>query len=70
MPKPKSVESRRGIVTLADLAPRHDIVGGTGKRVFGAAQVDTSPAEDTHSLSEADDGRAEGERSDGLKRRS
>ena len=68
MSKPKSAHSRPGIVTLADLAPRRDIVGGAGKRVFGAAPVEASSAEHSHSF-EADDGRATGERSNRSKRR-
>jgi hypothetical protein len=32
--------TRRDIVTLADLAPRRDIKGGAGQRVFGADAID------------------------------
>ncbi|HET9361370.1 MAG TPA: hypothetical protein VFO58_16575 [Vicinamibacterales bacterium] len=32
----KSAPRRRDIVTLADLAPRHRVVGGSERRVFGA----------------------------------
>ena len=31
----KSAPRRRDIVTLADLAPRHRVVGGSDRRVFG-----------------------------------
>ena len=28
--------AKRNVVTLADLAPRHSVLGGSGRRVFGA----------------------------------
>ena len=40
---PRSREAAREVVTLADLAPRHDIRGGTSRRVFGAGPP-TPPA--------------------------
>jgi hypothetical protein len=39
MKTPNPVRSRRKIVTLADLAPRQDIRGGAGRRVFGAEPI-------------------------------
>lgn len=35
--------AKRKVVTLADLAPRHDVHGGSGRRVFGA---EPSPTHD------------------------
>ena len=32
---------RRDVVTLADLAPRHRVTGGSERRVFGADTEDT-----------------------------
>jgi hypothetical protein len=39
----KTAPRRKDIVTLADLAPRHRVVGGSERRVFGvdALQEDT-----------------------------
>lgn len=39
----KTAHRRKDIVTLADLAPRHRVVGGSERRVFGAdaRQADT-----------------------------
>jgi hypothetical protein len=35
--KPKSSPAdRRDVVTLADLAPRHPVTGGSARRIFGA----------------------------------
>ena len=33
-------QSKRDIVTLADLAPRHDVRGGHGRQIFGTGAVD------------------------------
>ena len=33
-------QSKRDIVTLADLAPRHDVRGGLGRQIFGTGAVD------------------------------
>jgi hypothetical protein len=30
------LSAKRHVVTLADLAPRHNVLGGSGRRVFGA----------------------------------
>jgi hypothetical protein len=40
----KNAPRRKDIVTLADLAPRHRVVGGSERRVFGAdaRQEDTT----------------------------
>ena len=34
--KPEGRGQGKDIVTLADLAPRHDVTGGSRRRVFGA----------------------------------
>jgi hypothetical protein len=36
MHEAKKRDRRRNIVTLEDLAPRHDVKGGVARRVFGA----------------------------------
>lgn len=36
MAQKKQTTSARDVVTLADLAPRHEITGGSGRRVFGS----------------------------------
>ena len=41
MPRVKASRPRE-IVTLADLAPRQDVRGGSVRRVFGADRVDPS----------------------------
>ena len=33
-------QSKRDIITLADLAPRHDVRGGHGRQIFGTGAVD------------------------------
>lgn len=38
----KNKTSAREVVTLADLAPRHDITGGSGRRVFGSDPIGPS----------------------------
>lgn len=35
--------SRRDVVTLADLAPRQDVKGGSQRRVFGADPIGPMP---------------------------
>jgi hypothetical protein len=39
----KKDATTRDVVTLADLAPRHDVKGGSQRRVFGADPIDASP---------------------------
>ena len=40
MPQKKTSTPRRDVVTLADLAPQHDVKGGSQRRVFGADPVE------------------------------
>jgi hypothetical protein len=42
----KSAPRRKDIVTLADLAPRHRVVGGSERRVFGMEVRASKPAKD------------------------
>jgi len=39
--KRKTSQPQRDVVTLADLAPRHRVTGGSGRRLFGADTEDT-----------------------------
>jgi hypothetical protein len=39
--KTSSTPQQRDVVTLADLAPRHRVTGGSERRVFGADMEDT-----------------------------
>jgi hypothetical protein len=39
----KKSSPARDVVTLADLAPRRDVKGGSQRRVFGAEPIDPSP---------------------------
>jgi hypothetical protein len=41
------IETRRDVVTLDDLAPRHDVRGGSGRRVFGADTKHFAPRSET-----------------------
>ena len=41
MRRKTSAPPRRDVVTLADLAPRHRVTGGSERRVFGADTEDT-----------------------------
>ena len=43
MPQKKTSPPARDVVTLADLAPQHDVKGGSQRRVFGADPIDPSP---------------------------
>jgi hypothetical protein len=43
MTQKKSSSPARDVVTLADLAPQHDVKGGSQRRVFGADPIDPSP---------------------------
>jgi len=40
MKRKTPAESGRDVVTLADLAPRHRVIGGSERRVFGANTED------------------------------
>ena len=42
MAQKKQTTSAREVVTLADLAPRHEITGGSGRRVFGSDPIGPS----------------------------
>jgi hypothetical protein len=39
MTREKRTPKARDVVTLADLAPRHDVTGGSQRRVFGADPI-------------------------------
>ena len=41
MKRKAPAESGRDVVTLADLAPQHRVIGGSERRVFGANAEDT-----------------------------
>ena len=41
MKRKTSPTPQRDVVTLADLAPRHRVTGGSGRRLFGADTEDT-----------------------------
>ena len=43
MPQKKTSHPAREVVTLADLAPQHDVKGGSQRRVFGADPMEPSP---------------------------
>ena len=43
MTQKKSSLLARDVVTLADLAPRRDVKGGSQRRVFGADPIDPTP---------------------------
>ena len=45
MAQKKQTRSARDVVTLADLAPRHEVTGGSGRRVFGSDPI--GPSVDT-----------------------
>ena len=42
MAQKKQTPKTREVVTLADLAPRHEITGGSGRRVFGSDPIGPS----------------------------
>jgi len=44
MAQQKSSHRNRDIVTLADLAPRRQVKGGSQRRVFGADAIQPAPA--------------------------
>jgi hypothetical protein len=42
MAQKKQTQKTRDVVTLADLAPRHDVTGGSQRRVFGSDPITPS----------------------------
>jgi hypothetical protein len=42
MAQKKQTPKTREVVTLADLAPRHDVTGGSQRRVFGSDPIEPS----------------------------
>jgi hypothetical protein len=42
MAQKKHTPKTREVVTLADLAPRHDVTGGSQRRVFGSDPIEPS----------------------------
>ena len=46
----KSSPPVRDIVTLADLAPRHAVTGGSQRRIFGADPITPSPENRKHEM--------------------
>ena len=49
----KKAPVRRDVITLADLAPRHDVKGGSQRRVFGANPVAETAGTDERSDTKA-----------------
>ena len=45
MAQKKHKTSTREIVTLADLAPRHEVTGGSQRRVFGSDPIEPAKAQ-------------------------
>ena len=44
MAQKKQTPKTRDVVTLADLAPRHDVTGGSQRRVFGSDPIEPAKA--------------------------
>ena len=44
MAQKKQTAKARDVVTLADLAPRHDVTGGSQRRVFGSDPIEPAKA--------------------------
>ena len=44
MAQKKQTPKAREVVTLADLAPRHDVTGGSQRRVFGSDPIEPAKA--------------------------
>ena len=44
MAQKKQTPKARDVVTLADLAPRHDVTGGSQRRVFGSDPIEPAKA--------------------------
>ena len=45
MAQKKQTPKTREVVTLADLAPRHDVTGGSQRRVFGSDPIEPAKAQ-------------------------
>jgi hypothetical protein len=45
MAQKKQTPKTRDVVTLADLAPRHDVTGGSQRRVFGSDPIEPAKAQ-------------------------
>jgi len=41
----KRSRDARDVVTLADMSPRHDVMGGSGQRVFGGSTLPSEVSE-------------------------
>ena len=45
MAQKKQTQKTRDVVTLADLAPRHDVTGGSQRRVFGSDPIEPAKSQ-------------------------